>query len=53
MKQFLSDRVELAKIQRIKVLLAGRLQIPSFICLKDMYLANIGLRVMQVAVKLF
>ena len=42
MKQFLADRAELAKVQRIKILLAGRLQIPSLICLKDMYLANIG-----------
>jgi|LauGreDrversion4_2_1035121.scaffolds.fasta_scaffold2334199_1 hypothetical protein len=53
MRQFLADRSELEKGQKIKILLAGRLQIPSLICLKDMYLPKIGKRVMQVAFKLF
>jgi len=46
LRQFLADRSELAKAQQIKILLAGRLQIPSLICLKDMYLPKIGKRVM-------
>ena len=44
MKQFLADREDLALVQRMKILLAGRVQIPSLICLKDMYLTKIGRR---------
>lgn len=51
MKLFLSDRKDLAQIQRSKVLLAGKVQVPKISCMKEIFLEDHGLRVMPLAVK--
>lgn len=51
MKLFLADRKELSQIQRMKVLLAGKVQVPKISCIKEIFLEEHGLRVMPLAVK--
>lgn len=51
MKLFLADRKELSQIQRMKVLLAGKVQNPKISCIKEIFLEDHGLRVMPLAVK--
>jgi hypothetical protein len=36
MKEFLRDRKKVAQQQRVEILLAGRIEVPSLICLKEM-----------------
>jgi len=51
MKMFLADRKELAQIQRMKVLLAGKVLVPKITCPKEIFLEEHGLKVMPLAVK--
>ena len=51
MKAFLGDRRELCKAQRIKVLLVGKVHVPKLVCLRDMKIKDLGLRVLPLAVK--
>jgi hypothetical protein len=50
MKTFLADRKKLAAIQRSKILLAGRVEVPKLICQREIELTN-GLRILPLAVK--
>ena len=51
MKLFLADRKELAQVQRMKVLLAGKVLVPKITCPKEIFLEEHGLKVMPLAVK--
>ena len=50
MKAFLADRKKLAAIQRSRILLAGRVEVPKLICQREMELVN-GLKILPLAVK--
>jgi hypothetical protein len=50
MKAFLADRKRLATIQRSRILLAGRVEVPKLICQREMELSN-GLKILPLAVK--
>jgi hypothetical protein len=50
MKAFLADRKRLSTIQRSRVLLAGRVEVPKLICQREMELTN-GLKILPLAVK--
>jgi hypothetical protein len=37
MKEFLKDRKKVAAQQKMEILLAGRVEVPSIVCLKQMH----------------
>ena len=51
MKLFLADRKDLSQVQRMKVLLSGKVQVPKICCMKEIFLEDHGLKVMPLAVK--
>ena len=51
MKAFLADRKDLARAQRMKVLLAGRVTVPKLVCTREMHLKDLNVSVLPLAVK--
>ena len=51
MKGFLADRKELSQIQRMKVLLSGKVRVPKIVCLKELRNSEFGIKMMPLAVK--
>jgi hypothetical protein len=51
MKEFLKDRKKLALQQRVEILLAGRVEVPSISCPKELQLADSKERMVPVVIK--
>jgi hypothetical protein len=51
MKDFLRDRKKVAQQQRIEILLAGKVEVPSLVCQKELVVAELGEKVIPLVVK--
>lgn len=51
MKEFLRDRKKLALHQKLEILLAGRIDVPSITCPKELFDADMKERMIPVVVK--
>lgn len=51
MKEFLRDRKKAAQQQRIEVLLAGKVEVPSLVCQKELVVAEFNQKVVPIVLK--
>jgi len=51
MKEFLRDRKKVAQAQRMEILLAGRVEVPSVVCPRELLVARFNEKVLPVAIK--
>lgn len=51
MKEFLRDRKKVAQQQRLEILLAGRVEVPSLICQKELVVTDLNEKVVPLVVK--
>lgn len=51
MKEFLKDRKKVAQQQRIEILLAGKIEVPSLICQKELHLDDFNEKVVPLVIK--
>lgn len=51
MKTFLADRKKLSQQQRIEVLMAGKVDVPKIVCLKEMNLGLADTKIVPIAIK--
>ena len=51
MKEFLRDRKKVAQQQRLEILLAGKVEVPSLICQKELVVADLNEKVVPLVVK--
>jgi hypothetical protein len=51
MKEFLRDRKKLAQQQRVEILLAGKVEVPSLICQKELVMTDFNEKVIPLVVK--
>ena len=51
MKEFLRDRKKLALQQRVEILLAGKIEVPSLVCQKELMVTELGEKVIPLVVK--
>lgn len=51
MKEFLRDRKKVAQSQRVEILLAGRIEVPSLICQKELMMTEFNEKVIPIVVK--
>jgi len=51
MKEFLRDRKKAAQIQRIEILLAGRVEVPALVCQKELLMSELNEKVVPIVVK--
>jgi len=51
MKEFLRDRKKVAQQQRIEILLAGKVEVPSLICQKELVVAEFNQKVVPIVIK--
>ncbi len=51
MKEFLKDRKKVAQTQRIEILLAGRIEVPSLICQRELLVSGFNEKVIPLVVK--
>jgi hypothetical protein len=51
MKEFLKDRKKLATQQRIEILLAGRVEVPSIVCARELHNSDMNEKVIPLALK--
>jgi hypothetical protein len=51
MKEFLKDRKKVAQQQKMEILLAGRVEVPSIICPKQMMVDQLGEKIIPIAIK--
>jgi hypothetical protein len=51
MKEFLRDRKKLALQQRIEIMLAGRVEVPSLICQKELVVTELNEKVVPLVIK--
>ena len=51
MKAFLADRKQLSVDQRIEILMAGKVDVPKIVCLKEMNLGQFNQKIVPIAIK--
>ena len=51
MKEFLRDRKKVAQTQRIEILLAGKIEVPSLICQKELHNSEFNEKIIPLVVK--
>jgi len=51
MKEFLRDRKKLATQQKLEILLAGRVEVPSLICQKELVVTDLKEKVVPLVIK--
>lgn len=51
MKEFLRDRKKLSQQQRLEILLAGKVEVPSLICQKELTVTDLNEKVVPLVVK--
>jgi hypothetical protein len=51
MKEFLKDRKKVAAQQKMEILLAGRVEVPSIVCLKQMHVQDLDEKIIPIAIK--
>ena len=51
MKEFLRDRKKLAGIQRMEILLAGKVDVPSLVCQKELVVTEFNEKVVPLVIK--
>ena len=51
MKEFLRDRKKVAQTQRVEILLAGKIEVPSLVCQKELIMAEFNEKVIPLVVK--
>jgi hypothetical protein len=51
MKEFLRDRKKVAQTQRIEILLAGKIEVPSLVCQKELHMPQFNERIIPLIVK--
>ena len=51
MKEFLRDRKKVAQSQRVEILLAGRIEVPSLLCQKELLMTEYNEKVVPLVVK--
>ena len=51
MKEFLRDRKKLSQQQRVEILLAGKIEVPSLVCQKELMIADLNEKVIPLCVK--
>jgi hypothetical protein len=51
MKEFLKDRKKVAAQQKMEILLAGRVEVPSIVCLKQMHVQDLDEKIIPLAIK--
>jgi len=51
MKEFLKDRKKVATQQRMEILLAGKVEVPSITCPKQMHVESVGDKIIPIAIK--
>lgn len=51
MKEFLRDRKKVAAQQKMEILLAGKVEVPSIICPKQLNVEDMGEKIIPLAVK--
>jgi len=51
MKEFLRDRKKVALQQRLEILLAGKIEVPSLICQKELFVTEFNEKIIPLIVK--
>ena len=51
MKEFLRDRKKLALTQRIEILLAGKVEVPSIVCARELAFSDLNEKAIPLAIK--